>query len=69
MDNLAATGRGRLTLDELRGLVGREQIDTVIVGFTDHYGRLLGKRFDAEMFLSDIVEGGARARIQRVCRF
>jgi glutamine synthetase len=33
----------------------------VVVGFTDHYGRLLGKRFDAEMFVEDIVSHGAHA--------
>jgi len=57
--DLTATERGRLTLDELRGLVGREQIDTVIVGFTDHYGRLLGKRYDAEMFIDETAAHGS----------
>ena len=28
-------------------------IDTVILAFTDHYGRLMGKRLDAEFFLED----------------
>jgi len=28
-------------------------IDTVILAFTDHYGRLMGKRLDAEFFLQD----------------
>ncbi len=27
------------------------EIDTIVVGFTDHYGRVHGKRFDAEYFL------------------
>ena len=31
----------------------------MIVGFTDHYGRLMGKRFDADMFLD---ERAAQAR-------
>ncbi len=57
--DLTATERGRLTLDELRGLVDREQIDTVIVGFTDHYGRLLGKRYDAEMFIDETATHGS----------
>ena len=26
-------------------------VDTVIVGFTDIYGRMLGKRFDTQFFL------------------
>ena len=38
---------GMLTLDALRDAVAGDEIDTVVVGFTDHYGRLMGKRFDA----------------------
>ncbi|HKU46642.1 MAG TPA: glutamine synthetase family protein, partial [Burkholderiales bacterium] len=37
------------------------EIETVVVGFTDHYGRMLGKRFDAEMFAEEIATGGAHA--------
>ena len=37
----------------------RGEIETVVVGFTDHYGRLFGKRFDGGMFVNDIVEEGA----------
>jgi len=33
----------------------------VVAGFTDHYGRLLGKRFDAEMFVEEVVKHGAHA--------
>jgi glutamine synthetase len=58
VENRATAQRGRLTLDELRGLVGRDQIETVIVGFTDHYGRLLGKRYDAETFVDDTASHG-----------
>jgi glutamine synthetase len=50
-----------LTLDELREHVATGDIETIVVGFTDHYGRLLGKRFDAEMFVEDIIQGGAHA--------
>ena len=46
---------------ELAKLVEQGEIETVVVGFTDHYGRMLGKRFDAEMFLEDIVAHGAHA--------
>ena len=53
--------RGMLTLDELREHVATGDIETIVVGFTDHYGRLLGKRYDAEMFVEDIVEGGAHS--------
>jgi glutamine synthetase len=52
---------GMLTPDALRELVGRGEIETVVVGFTDHYGRLLGKRFDAEMFVEEISSHGAHA--------
>lgn len=55
------TIRGMLTLDELREHVATGDIETIVVGFTDHYGRLLGKRYDAEMFVEDIVEGGAHS--------
>ncbi len=34
------------------------EIDTVIVAFTDHYGRLMGKRFDAGFFLEHAVVDG-----------
>src|SRR5688572_12151956 len=50
-----------LSVDELRGFVDQGAIETIVVGFTDHYGRLLGKRFDAEMFLDDVVENGAHS--------
>ncbi len=50
--------RGMLSLERLRELVAQEQIETVIVGFTDHYGRLCGKRYDAEMFVEDTISHG-----------
>ena len=53
--------KGTLELGELRKLVAEGQVDTVVAGFTDHYGRLLGKRFDAEMFLDEICDHGAHA--------
>ncbi len=46
-----------LNLEELQQKADIGDIETVIVAFTDHYGRLIGKRFDAEFFL----ESGARA--------
>lgn len=46
-----------LDLEELQQKADIGEIETVIVAFTDHYGRLVGKRFDAEFFL----ESGARA--------
>jgi glutamine synthetase len=43
-----------LSLEDLRRLVEAAQIDTVLLTFTDIYGRQLGKRLDAGFFL----EGG-----------
>jgi glutamine synthetase len=51
--------KGMLDVDELRGRVESEEIDTVIVAFTDHYGRLHGKRYDAEFFLDGVHSDGA----------
>jgi len=53
--------RGMLTVEELTERVGSGAIDTVLVLFVDLYGRLVGKRFDAEFFLAKIAEGGAHA--------
>jgi glutamine synthetase len=53
-----ATTEGMLTLDDLRKLVADDDLDTVVVGFTDHYGRLVGKRFDAGMFVDEVAAGG-----------
>jgi len=51
--------RGMLTIDELTELVKNDEIETILVLFTDHYGRFMGKRFDAEFFLEDAVKHGA----------
>ena len=53
--------RGMLKIEQLRELVGKGDIETVVGGFTDHYGRLMGKRFDAEMFVEDISKHGGHA--------
>jgi glutamine synthetase len=50
-----------LTIEELRGMVAQGAIETVVAGFTDHYGRLMGKRFDAEMFVDEIATAGGHA--------
>ncbi|MEM7112615.1 MAG: glutamine synthetase family protein [Chloroflexota bacterium] len=50
--------RGMLTIEELTTLVEQGEIETVAVVFTDHYGRFMGKRFDAEFFLEDAVGHG-----------
>jgi glutamine synthetase len=50
-----------LTASELRTHVSDGRIETVLVVFTDPYGRFLGKRFDAEFFLDDALAHGAHA--------
>ena len=50
--------RGMLTLETLGALVGDGTIETVIVAFSDHYGRLVGKRYDAELFVTDTAGHG-----------
>lgn len=53
--------KGMLNLEQLVELVKEEVIETVIVGFTDHYGRLVGKRFDADFFLASIAKVGTHS--------
>ena len=50
-----------LTPEALRAMVAAGEIETVIGGFTDHYGRLMGKRFDAEMFVDEVAKSGGHA--------
>jgi glutamine synthetase len=59
MADASADVRGMLTLEQLRKRIPAGDIDTVVVGFTDHYGRLLGKRYDAEMFVETVATDGA----------
>ncbi|MGE0712519.1 MAG: glutamine synthetase family protein [Planctomycetota bacterium] len=54
--------RGMLSLEQLRGAVEAGEVETVIVGFTDLYGRLVGKRYDPWFFLDGgVAEGGSHA--------
>ena len=50
--------RGMLNLKDLTQLANDGTIDTVLVVFTDHYGRLMGKRFDVDFFIESIAENG-----------
>lgn len=50
--------KGLLTIEQLRDAVQQQTIETIIVAFTDHYGRLVGKRFDAEYFVNDVFDSG-----------
>ncbi|MHB1509213.1 MAG: glutamine synthetase family protein [Acidimicrobiales bacterium] len=49
-------GPARLSIHNLEGLVGEDDVDTVLVVFADMQGRLQGKRFDARHFLAEVVE-------------
>ncbi|KAH9546623.1 hypothetical protein CY35_12G107900 [Sphagnum magellanicum] len=53
--------RGILTVAELKELARLDKIDTVVVGITDCYGRLLGKRYTADFFLESAVDDGTHA--------
>jgi len=53
--------RGMLTIEELAEQVAEGHIDTIDVAFTDLYGRLVGKRYDAGFFLEEVPTGGAHA--------
>jgi len=55
------TTPGMLSLNDLRAKTDAGEIDTVVVAFADHYGRLHGKRFDASFFLDDAVANGTHA--------
>jgi glutamine synthetase len=52
---------GMLSVETLAGEVQAGEIDTVIVVFTDLYGRFMGKRYDAGFFLESAVADGAHA--------
>ncbi len=50
-----------LTPEKLTQLVRDGEVDTVIVAFTDLYGRFMGKRFDGEYFLEAVARDGTHA--------
>ena len=52
---------GMLTLAELSNQAAAGEIETVLVVFTDLYGRFMGKRFDAGYFLSHVAKDGTHA--------
>lgn len=52
---------GMIDAKELERLVVDGEIETVIVAFPDHYGRLMGKRFDASFFLKSTQKSGTHA--------
>src|SRR4030067_3472739 len=46
-------------LQELEARVRDGRVDTLIVAFTDMQGRLMGKRVQAQAFLSGVIDHGA----------
>jgi glutamine synthetase len=50
-----------LTVDELRDLVARGEIDTVLTVFPDLYGRLVGKRIVGRYFVDEVLGHGMHA--------
>ena len=53
--------QGMIDRGTLARLAGTGEIDTVVAGFTDLYGRLLGKRFEVGYFLDHVAQQGAHA--------
>lgn len=53
--------RGMLSRQQLTDEVAAGAIDTVVIAFTDHYGRSMGKRVDAGFFLDEVADLGSHA--------
>ena len=53
--------RGMLSVKKLIKLVKAEKIETVVMGFSDHIGRMMGKRYDAEFFVEEGLAHGTHA--------
>ncbi|MGH3330246.1 MAG: glutamine synthetase family protein [Nocardioidaceae bacterium] len=47
-----------LTLDQLKERIASDEIDTVVVTFTDMQGRLQGKRLHGRYFVDHVIDGG-----------
>src|SRR5215472_1170821 len=47
-----------MNLQQLRAQIRSGKIDTVIVALPDPFGRLVGKRFRADVFLDSVAEHG-----------
>jgi glutamine synthetase len=50
-----------LSIQKLKDLVHNKKIHTVTLAFPDIYGRLMGKRFDADYFVKDTLKNGGHA--------
>ena len=55
---------GTLDLNRLTDLISQDLVHTVLALFPDHYGRLMGKKFDATHFLNHVSKKGTH-----VCRY
>jgi glutamine synthetase len=53
--------KGMLSIDQLKSMVKKEEIETILVVFTDLYGRFMGKRYDADFFIEQVIKDGAHA--------
>jgi glutamine synthetase len=52
---------GYITLTILAEMIDDQSVDTVVVAFTDLYGRFIGKRYSAPFFLEHVAEHGTHA--------
>jgi glutamine synthetase len=52
---------GNLSVSELNAAIAADEIDTVIVAFSDAQGRLVGKRVSARLFQEEVLPHGAEA--------
>ena len=50
--------RGMLDQKTVTELIGRDDIDTVLMVFPDQQGRFMGKRLTGRYFVEDVLEGG-----------
>ena len=50
-----------MNLNQLKARIKSGAIDTVIVAFPDAFGRLMGKRFRGDYFLSDVAKHGTHS--------
>ena len=50
-----------LSVSDFKSAVSSDQVESVIVGFPDMYGRLMGKRFDPHFFVSSCLDDGTHA--------
>jgi glutamine synthetase len=53
--------QGLLTIAQLHEAIDNHTIETVVVAFTDHYGRMVGKRFDADFFVESVQNHGTHS--------